>query len=184
MKSLHFLLCSSLALLASCSSPSSRAAFTQPALIPVLYEQREQYQNAQAWSFDVNGREEMVPAGLIVDGASVPRIAWTFMPPDGLHRAGALAHDWIYLNKGWMPSGTRFTRAEADHVFYNFMRRAGVGPWRAGLAYDAVRLGGWHAWSLDRSPVILPVIRRDKESPAKGRDIFSHIYASPANVKH
>lgn len=48
-----------------------------------------------------------IPAGFKYDGASVPRVFWsvTGFLPDGLGRAAALVHDFIYVHKGKMPTG-------------------------------------------------------------------------------
>jgi len=162
-------------LLASCGAPVKQVPFTQPSLFPVLYQSLERYQNGEDWQCEAQGRVITVPKGLIVDGASVPRVVWIFMPPDGLHRAAALGHDWIYILQGRMGDYT-LTRLQADHFFYDYMRKAGVGKWRAGIAYRAVRAGGWHAWDSKEDPIILPVLRKTT-TPRRG--IFNHIYATP-----
>lgn len=150
----------------------------QPLLIPILHEGKEKYQVAEAWQFPWEDHSEEVPLGLVVDGASVPRAAWLFMPPDGLHRSAALAHDLLYLHRGSLPDGCQYDRAKADLLFYNFMVESGVGRYRAGLAYRCVRAGGWAAWNSVESPVILPVDRRIAASAGGSRrHIFSHIFA-------
>jgi hypothetical protein len=155
----------------------------QPVLVPVIYQQRERYQLlTPPWSFtDIRGKEEEVPVGLIVDGASVPRSVWWFMPPDGLHRAAALAHDWGYANRGRLLNGNVLTRAECDHMFYNLMRELGVGKFRASTAYNGVRLGGWHAWNgSDGKPDILPPYQLPRLlAKPKGPLDSRHIYATP-----
>lgn len=87
-----------------------------------------------------------VPMNFEHDGASVPRLAWAFMPPDGLHRAAALIHDWLYVCKGRQDHRT-FTRAEADWIFYQILRKSGVNIFQARTAYYAVRAGGWTYWN-------------------------------------
>lgn len=104
-----------------------------------------------------------IPAGFKYDGASVPRIVWSLvgLRPDGLLRAAALVHDWIYEHKGVLPEGsyqiksagqwinldTQFARKDADKMFKKIMREAGVKRVRRRLAYRAVRLGGWLPWN-------------------------------------
>jgi len=43
---------------------------------------------------DPNGIRWAVPAGIVTDGASVPRVAWSLFPPfAGKHRLAAVIHD-------------------------------------------------------------------------------------------
>lgn len=103
-----------------------------------------------------------VPAGFEYDGASVPRIVWTLtgILPDGLQRAGALVHDFIYrykgdlpvgsyceLSKGYaVPVGKLWKRSEADGLFRKMMKEAGVGKLKRYVMYYAVRTFGLKAW--------------------------------------
>lgn len=148
----------------------------QPALAPILYRGHEEYQQIGPWSVD--GHD--VPEGFVSDGASVPRAFWVFMPPDGLHRAAAWWHDWLYQHKGLLPDGFRYTRAEADGALRDVMVGCGVAPWRAAVAYRAVRLFGWVVWDRPKTaPVILPVERRMTMAARiiEPRHFFSHIFA-------
>jgi hypothetical protein len=135
-------------------SQRATAGFSQPVLLPIKYEGKERYQSVRDWTFET----EKVPSGIVVDGASVPRIAWIFMPPDGLQRAAALGHDYFYIHRGVMPSGRVVTREEADFFFLEYMLKGGVSPRRASIAYNAVRGFGWREWNRPyKGPVILPV---------------------------
>ena len=106
----------------------------------------------------------IVPAGLIYDGASVPRGTWTVsgILPDGLIRAAALVHDYIYINGGAMPAGTYQThlghsgewipcrapikRGVADSLFCEIMKLAGMPSWKVRVSWVAVRSFGWASW--------------------------------------
>jgi hypothetical protein len=148
--------------LAACQiQPVSQRAttgFSQPILLPIKYEGKERYQLARDWEWEWCGNVEKAPAGLVIDGASVPRFLWIWMPPDGTHRAGSLAHDLAYIGRGKMPSGLEMKRKEADLMFFTLMLRAGVSEKRAGIAYSGVRLGGWKEWNKPYvGPVIIPV---------------------------
>lgn len=182
MKAAHILPLLALALL-SCESMlpmRARARLTQPLLVPVRVDGHENYQNTREWPVTVNGTTHRIPKGLIVDGASVPRMCWSFMPPDGLHRAGAFFHDWGYINKGILPDGPILTRHQCDEAFYNLMVEAGVSEKRAGLAYRGVRIGGWKVWNRPRQPLlILPVDERMAVRDARERTFSRHIYSSP-----
>lgn len=102
-----------------------------------------------------------IPCGDEHDGASVPRLAWTVagITPDGLIRAAALLHDWLYKWRGavplyyaaepmgdWRRTVRVFTRSESDALFRRVMAEAGVGAIRRRIAYLGVRAGGWWAW--------------------------------------
>lgn len=101
--------------------------------------------------------------GSVNDGASVNRIAWTTtgIRPDGLIRAAALVHDFLYIQKGVVTdipainrialigshaSRITLTRKQVDRLFYHMMIESGMGKVKAKLAYFGVRwfakLGG------------------------------------------
>lgn len=153
----------------------------QPFLTPVWIERRELYQVQRRYPFDCYGSKEEAPEGMIVDGASVPRLAWWFLPPDGLHRAAALGHDWNNKMKGLLANGQRITRLQADVLFYETMICAGVPKWRALTAYRVVRQFGLRAWNDPKNvPMILPLVQH---APSRRRvlpqfALTRHIYAT------
>ena len=83
-------------------------------------------------------------AGFVFDGASIPRPLWgiTGGPFEGDYRCGAIIHDWLYHMRDR-------PRAEADAVFYDAMRAAGVGWYRAKKMWAAVRMFG-PRWEAER----------------------------------
>jgi len=82
---------------------------------------------------DTKGQEWRAPAGWIVDGASIPQFAWSFIggPFEGNYRNASVIHDVACDEK---------TRPwEAVHeVFYWAMLASGVESWRAKVMYGAV----------------------------------------------
>lgn len=101
-----------------------------------------------------------VPAGFVTDLASVPRWAWTLIPPDGPWVKAAIIHDFLYATGGtgkWKKhpaSITRsepYTRLEADTIMREGMENRGVGWISRNLIYAAVRLGGGPGWHVDRA---------------------------------
>lgn len=86
---------------------------------------------------DPRGRMWTVPAGFITDGASIPAILWSLIgsPFTGDYRLPAIFHDCAYCTAG-------VRRGEADRMFYDAMREAGVSGLKAALMYAAVRIGG------------------------------------------
>ncbi len=89
------------------------------------------------------GRSVEVPSGFESDGASVPRFFWRSVFPPGDQKAfrGAVAHDWLY--RAHLP---KWTRREADQMFYDTMIADEVPRICAFLAWLGVRLFGAIAW--------------------------------------
>ena len=119
----------------------------QPRNVPI---HGGKYRLAYTYRYYGDGYTIIVPVGTITDGASVPRCLWSIsgIMPDGLIRAGALLHDYLYGNGGIVPGCTkRFSRKEADLLFYHVNREAGCSWWTSIRAYRAVRWFGWMgAW--------------------------------------
>lgn len=150
----------------------------QPIIVPVALNRaqrrelgitrREAYRLEKDYTYSWMGpdgcfRRITVPAGLIYDGASVPRLVWTIsgITPDGLIRAAALIHDWLYIWKGLLPEGSYqklgldghwhnvdavWPREGADRIFARIMRECGVSQRRRRLAFKAVQWFGEGAW--------------------------------------
>ncbi|ENM4473285.1 DUF1353 domain-containing protein [Salmonella enterica] len=74
-----------------------------------------------------------VPAGFVTDLASVPRIFWTLLPPDGKYAKAAMIHDYMYDN-------ALRTKKEADLIFLDGMTVLDVPKWKRTIMYWAVRL--------------------------------------------
>lgn len=111
---------------------------TQPDICPVkesgdLYELRENY------TFELKGHKYVILAGFMYDGASCANLLFQ---RDGIHRAAALVHDWLYV---YQPPGV--TRLDADKKFKEMLLAAGVKSWHVWIAYRAVRLLGWRWWN-------------------------------------
>lgn len=161
----------------------------QPLIIPIRHRDSESYQVFSEWGFWHKGKHFTVEEGFICDGASVPRLLWPWMPPDGLHRAAALPHDRIFASGGRMNyrtnfgvvTGYQFTLWEADLLFLKQMIDAGVNPARAKITWLALKTGSWYSWhaSRNRSPEILPVRNAAPETHRKPKSRFSrHLYAT------
>lgn len=75
-----------------------------------------------------------VPVGFTTDGASIPRIFWSFIgsPFTGLYRRAALIHDYLYYSQ-------TTTRLYADRIFLQGMKGLGVSWWKRKVMYFAVR---------------------------------------------
>lgn len=135
----------------------------QPDIVPVgdgKYVLRERYYLSLLNIFNKYRIGIYILPGFEYDGASVPRIAQflTGISSDGLHRAAALVHDYLYRNhkisiytqkdngSSWNHASRKFSRSEADEIFYRIMLESGVPTVRAKLMYAAVRAFGWRHW--------------------------------------
>lgn len=110
--------------------------FTTPAILEMLdrYLWRV-YEPFEFYLSDDNSDVIEVPAGFITDLATIPRIFWSVMPPDGKYAKAAIIHDYLYDN------GLR-TKKEADNIFLDGMTVLGVPKWKRAIMYCAVRLFG------------------------------------------
>jgi len=96
-----------------------------------------------------------VAAACLIVSHYVEAVAWLFwvgfvivvlavvIQKLGRQNKAAVIHDAIYQD---VVPGFRFTRAEADLVFLDGMKDAGVGKFRRYVMYYAVRLGGFFSW--------------------------------------
>ncbi|EBI1833225.1 DUF1353 domain-containing protein [Salmonella enterica] len=110
--------------------------FTTPAILEMLdhylwrvHESFELYP-----SDDESGVIE-VPAGFITDLATIPRIFWILLPPDGKYAKVAIIHDYLYDN-------ALRTKKEADKIFLDGMTVLGVPKRKRTVMYWAVRMFG------------------------------------------
>lgn len=114
------------------------------------------------------GETITVPAGFVTDLASIPRVVWSFYPPDGPWVKAAVVHDFLYYTQGdgiWgktvgVPPGRRYSRRESDAIFWEAMADLGIGRWGRFVIWAAVRLGGWIGWARKHT------VARPHPSPA------------------
>ncbi|MFC3939168.1 DUF1353 domain-containing protein [Pseudomonas gingeri NCPPB 3146 = LMG 5327] len=91
----------------------------------------------------LDGRRIQVPIGYLSDLASVPRLArWLIDREEPAARRPSVLHDRIYTHETH-----RFTKAEADRIFYDALREEGMNTALAWLMWQAVRIGGRGTWS-------------------------------------
>mgnify|MGYP001206222236 CR=1 FL=1 len=81
-----------------------------------------------------------VPFGFVTDFASIPRVFWSVLPPDGTYAYAAVVHDYLYWTQ------TR-PKKEADQILKMAMEDFEVGTTTVGTIYKAVRLAGQMAWN-------------------------------------
>ena len=85
-------------------------------------------------------KEVIVPVGFVSDLASIPRLFWSAIRPEGRHAYAAIVHDYLYWSQDR-------PREEADQIFRIAMEDSKVAPTTVRTIYEAVRLGGGSAWN-------------------------------------
>lgn len=87
------------------------------------------------------------------DLASVPRLFWSLLPPDGTYERAAVLHDWlcVRLAHGDSPVSAR----DADGIFRRVMREEGVGFLTRWAMWAGCRVGAL------RTPARRPGIAAD-----------------------
>ena len=81
-----------------------------------------------------------VPVGFVTDFASIPRIFWSILPPDGKYTYPAILHDYLY----WTQTKTKDV---ADNILKFGMEDFSVGTVTSTAIYNAVRAFGGSAWN-------------------------------------
>jgi len=121
------------------------SAFTTPAILEIVDENR--WRLAQAFEYHVGQYPSddviRVPAGFVTDLASIPRLFWPLLPPQGRYAKAAILHDWLYTQG---PAGDETARARADAIFLEAMAVLGCPRWQRGVIYAAVRIFGRSAF--------------------------------------
>ena len=93
-----------------------------------------------------------VPRGFVTDLASTPKSVWSLYPPFGKYLAASILHDYLY----WKQS---CTKDEADKIFYQTMRDAGVDQATQSRFYLALSSEGAQAWNHNRAEQQAGLIR-------------------------
>lgn len=83
-----------------------------------------------------------VPAGFVTDLASIPRIFWSMLRPDGNYCYAAIIHDYLY----WEQPVSRNT---ADEIFRFAMEDFKVNRATIETIQRAVQRGGGSAWEAN-----------------------------------
>lgn len=83
-----------------------------------------------------------VPAGYLTDGATVPRMFWSLLPPWGSYGQAAVVHDILCERLAISVHGinSTITRAQADSAFKQAMVSLKVPRWKRNVMYIAVRV--------------------------------------------
>ena len=126
---------------------------------------------------DPYGHVWIAPAGSRVDGASIPRPFWSIIggPFEGKYRNASVLHDVAYDEQKVSP-------AEADLMFYNAMRCAGVGATTAKTMYYVLLRHGRHWKHRQAIPSDRPSDRPSAVAPGDVDEIQKWIRANDPNL--
>ena len=126
---------------------------------------------------DPYGQVWVAPAGSRVNGASIPRAFWSIIggPFEGKYRNASVLHDVAYEEQKVRPE-------EADLMFYNAMRCAGVGATTAKTMYYVLLRHGRHWKHRQAQPSDQPTKRPSAVAPADVDEIQKWIRANDPNL--
>jgi hypothetical protein len=107
------------------------------------------------FSFSVEGKEFIIPAGFKFDGASIPKFLHMFLSPVGVLLIGGLVHDYAYKYETLLRSNKKDTMGKlsqkrADQIFRDINIEVNGFFLMNYLAYWSLRLGGFMAWNKHR----------------------------------
>lgn len=105
-----------------------------------------------------------VPEGYLTDGASVPRLLWSLIPPWGQYGQAAVVHDLLceYLQVVTEAGElSAITRAECDQLFLEAMRVLGVPALRRNTMHAGVSV--YRIVSGTHRPTATPVKQQLEE---------------------
>ena len=126
---------------------------------------------------DPYGQVWVAPAGSRVDGASIPRPFWSIIggPFEGKYRNASVLHDVAYDEQKVPPE-------EADLMFYNAMRCAGVGATTAKTMYYVLLRHGRHWKHRQAQPVQQAPTRGTAVAPGDVDEIQKWIRANDPSL--
>lgn len=109
-----------------------------------LYELKQDFRYFSEILSDIH-----VPAGLITDFASIPRLAFQYLDPeDPVILFPSVVHDFLYSMHGKLPTGMAYTREQADQVLREAMDLCGARWDQKAIVFRAVRLFGKSHWDI------------------------------------
>lgn len=115
------------------------------ATTPVLaYVGRGKYQTVGATEYVGSDDIITIPSDFKSDLATVPRIFWALIPPQGAYEAAAVLHDWLCVRLAVAYRyGQRATVSsrDTDGLFRRVMRECGVGFVTRWVMWTGVRWG-------------------------------------------
>tara|TARA_X000000368_G_scaffold402395_1_gene376268 strand:+ start:84 stop:665 length:582 start_codon:yes stop_codon:yes gene_type:complete len=107
------------------------------------------------FTYEINGKKFVIPAGFKFDGASIPKFLHTFLSPVGVLLIGGLVHDYAYKYETLLKTNKKdtmgvITQKKADEIFRDINIEINGFYLMNYLAYWSLRLGGFMAWNKHR----------------------------------
>lgn len=105
---------------------------------------KDRYELSEIYEFKALDNTFIIPEGYLTDGASIPRILWSFLPPNSPeYLTAAVCHDYLcelaYGSKKAL-NGFKPSFKEADEVFKKHLKELGVKPYKVFILYYGVRI--------------------------------------------
>ncbi len=95
-------------------------------------------------NYDQKGYPKItVPRGFVTDLASIPRIFWTALRPDGEYAYAAIVHDYLYWNQ-------KIQKNKADYIFKMSMEDFELSQVLVQSLYISVAVLGEYAWKSNK----------------------------------
>lgn len=120
---------------------------------------KDMWHVSEGFKFYTGNREDdawvNVPAGYLTDGATVPRIFWSLLPPMGRYGAAAVVHDQLCEHPVLYVKGTpvAIKRKQVDRIFNEAMKVAHVPRLTRWIMYTAVRAYTKYLTATDKMTV-------------------------------
>jgi len=112
------------------------------------------WQLTKDFTYKIDGKEYIIPAGFQFDGASIPKFLRTFFSPVGVLLVGGLVHDYAYkyacLKRTGKGALLVLDQKRADQIFRDINIEVNGFYFMNYLAYWSLRLGGFVAWNGHR----------------------------------
>lgn len=125
------------------------SSFTKPLIVKKL--PNGLWEVARSFTYHIGSEEGKewveIPRGFITDFASVPRLFWIVLPPDGNYTQAAVLHDYLY-------SKALFKRKKCDDIFLEAMKVLKVPYWKRKTIHLAVRMFAWLCWNKRQEVII------------------------------
>ena len=107
------------------------------------------------FTFSLEGKNYVIPAGFTFDGASIPKFLHMFLSPVGVLLIGGLIHDYAYKYETLLEDNKKDTmgiisQKRADQIFRDINIEVNGFYLMNYLAYWSLRLGGFMAWNKHR----------------------------------
>jgi len=114
------------------------------------------------------------PVRFVTDFASIPRLFWSLLPPDGRYTYPAIIHDYLYWSQ-------TTSKSDADEILRLAMEDFDIHKAVVTTIFEGVKFGGAAAWEENRKLREKGEKRILKKFPADPRTTWSSWKENPEN---